>query len=88
MRLILADLIHAKVRAQSQELEIITGIETLKSMGAEDRAIARWSNAFVDSMNAELERGRVDALSDSLLATLRFAAPRLTARQIRRRIYG
>ncbi|WP_434426470.1 peptidase domain-containing ABC transporter [Nannocystis pusilla] len=54
---------------------MLTGIETLKSMGAEYRAVDRWSNLFVDSLNVSLRRGRLDATISSLLDAFSMAAP-------------
>jgi ATP-binding cassette, subfamily B, bacterial len=50
-------------------------MEALKSMGAEYRALDRWSNLFVDSLNVALRRGRLDALVGSLLGAFSVAAP-------------
>lgn len=64
-----------QAKTSSYEVEMLTAIETLKSMGAESQALARWSNLFVDSLNVELRRGRLDAIVSSLLSTFAMAAP-------------
>src|SRR5690606_24451619 len=50
---------------------------TLKSLGAEQRAAEHWSHLFVDLLNASRSRGRLDAATHSILATLRFSSPLL-----------
>jgi ATP-binding cassette subfamily B protein len=64
-----------QAKTSSYEVELLGGIETLKSMGAEYRAVDRWSNLFVDSLNVSLRRGRLDALVSSLLGAFAMAAP-------------
>jgi ABC-type bacteriocin/lantibiotic exporter with double-glycine peptidase domain len=62
-------------KAQSYEVEMFSGIETLKAMGAEGRAQEQWANLFVNSLNASIAEGRLAATVDSVGATLRMAAP-------------
>ncbi len=50
-------------------------METLKAMGGEHRAVDRWSGMFVDVLNVSLERGRLNAVVESLLSALRMGAP-------------
>src|SRR5690606_13213531 len=66
-----------QAKTSSYEVEMLSGIEALKSMGAEYRALDRWSNLFVDSLNVSLRRGRLDALVGSLLGAFGVAAPLL-----------
>ena len=54
---------------------MLAGIETLKASGAEHRAVEHWSNLFVDVLNVSLDRGRLSAVVDSLLAALAAASP-------------
>ena len=74
--LLAADL-EAQARTHSYELEMLTGIETLKTMGCEHRAIEHWSGLFVQSLNSSLRRGALAALLEALASTLRLAAPLL-----------
>jgi ABC-type bacteriocin/lantibiotic exporter with double-glycine peptidase domain len=62
-------------KAQACQVEVLSSIQTLKAMGAEEQAEERWSNLYVDVLNASLQRGRVSALVDALAATLRLASP-------------
>ena len=61
--------------AQSYEVQMLAGIETLKASGSEHRAVEHWSNLFVDTLNVSLARGRLQAIVDALLAGLAMASP-------------
>jgi ABC-type bacteriocin/lantibiotic exporter with double-glycine peptidase domain len=67
--------LQAEARSQAYQVEFLTGMETLKAMGGEHRAVDRWSGLFVDVLNISLERGRLSALLDSVMSTLRLGAP-------------
>jgi ABC-type bacteriocin/lantibiotic exporter with double-glycine peptidase domain len=67
--------LEAEARSESYQVEFLTGMETLKAMGGEHRAVDRWSGMFVDVLNVSLERGRLNAVVESLLSTLRLGAP-------------
>jgi ATP-binding cassette subfamily B protein len=67
--------LEVQARERSFEVEMISGMETLKSMGAEHRAVEHWSQIFVDAVNLELERGRLENLSEAALSTLRLVSP-------------
>jgi ABC-type bacteriocin/lantibiotic exporter with double-glycine peptidase domain len=73
------DLMASELRTQAAsrgyQVQMLAGIETLKAMGAERRAVERWGDLFVDELNVSLARGRLSALSDSLLASLGVASP-------------
>jgi ATP-binding cassette subfamily B protein len=61
--------------AQAYQIELLAGMETLKASGSEHRAVEHWSNLFVDTLNVSLDRGRLQALIDALLAGLGMASP-------------
>jgi ABC-type bacteriocin/lantibiotic exporter with double-glycine peptidase domain len=67
--------LQVEAASRSYQVEMLTGIETLKSLGAERRAVEHWSNLFADELNVALERGRLSATFDSLLAALTIASP-------------
>jgi ABC-type bacteriocin/lantibiotic exporter with double-glycine peptidase domain len=67
--------LEARAHAQTNLVQLIGGIETLKAAGAEQAAIERWSNLFVDELNVSLARGRLSVLLDAVCETLRVAAP-------------
>jgi ABC-type bacteriocin/lantibiotic exporter with double-glycine peptidase domain len=75
MQRVMAETLQAQARSQGYLGQMITGIETLKSVGAEARSVAQWSNLFVDEINATLARGRLSAVIESLTAGLRVASP-------------
>ncbi len=72
---LLARSLDCEARSSSAQYDLIAGMETLKAMGAEDRAVRRWSAAYFDVLNASIDRGRLSALTESLNAVLRAGAP-------------
>ena len=67
--------LQAEAASRSYQVEMLAGIETLKSLGAERRAVEHWSNLFTDELNVVIARGRLSATFDSLLAALATASP-------------
>lgn len=74
---LMARQLEAQARSQGYLVQVMAGIETLKTTAAEQRAVERWSNLFVDELNVSLARGRLSALVDGLMATLQGGAPLL-----------
>ena len=64
-----------QARSESYQVELLAGMESLKAMGAEPRAVEHWSGLFVDTLNVALERGRLQAWVEALTGTLRLASP-------------
>jgi ABC-type bacteriocin/lantibiotic exporter with double-glycine peptidase domain len=75
IRTLMSEVLLAQARAQGYLAQMINGVETLKSVGAEGRAVAQWSDLFVEEVNAVLARGRVNALVESITGSLRVASP-------------
>ncbi|WNG17009.1 peptidase domain-containing ABC transporter [Cystobacter fuscus] len=75
---LMARSLEASAKTEAYEVEFLTGMETLKAMGGEHRAVDRWSGMFVDVLNISLQRGRLEALVESLLSTLQLGAPLVT----------
>ncbi|ATB39911.1 lantibiotic ABC transporter permease/ATP-binding protein [Cystobacter fuscus] len=75
---LMARSLEASARSEAYEVEFLTGMETLKAMGGEHRALDRWSGMFVDVLNISLQRGRLETLVESLLSTLQMGAPLVT----------
>jgi len=73
-RLMQSDL-SAQSKSQSYLVEALTRIETIKSSGAEDRALNHWSNLFFNQINISLQRGHVSILIDTGMMTLRILSP-------------
>ena len=76
-RRLMSESLQAQSRAQSYLVQVLAGIETLKALGAEHRAVERWSHLFVDEVNTALARGRLSAGVDSVLGSLRIGSPLL-----------
>ncbi len=74
-RELMAHALQTQAKSRSYQVQLLAGIETLKSLGAEDRAVQQWSNLFIDELNVSLERGRLDALFESALQALTTASP-------------
>ena len=66
-----------QAKTSGYEVEMLRNMETLKSMGAEHRAVGHWSNLFVDTLNVTLQRGKLDAWTSSALGSLGLASPLL-----------
>ncbi|HWE31393.1 MAG TPA: peptidase domain-containing ABC transporter, partial [Polyangia bacterium] len=64
-----------QARAQSNQVEMLAGVETLKAMGAEQLAAEHWANLFVDDLNVQLRRGALDATIDAITTTFKTASP-------------
>jgi ABC-type bacteriocin/lantibiotic exporter with double-glycine peptidase domain len=76
-RELLAESLEISARSQTYQVEMLSGMETLKAMGLENRAAENWSNLFVDSLNISIKRGRLDAVFSflqGLLSTLSILA--------------
>jgi len=72
---LVAQNLEVQARSQSQLLQVLAGIETLKIAGAEARSVQRWSNLLVDDLNVSLARGRLQAITDAVMGGLRMASP-------------
>jgi ATP-binding cassette subfamily B protein len=72
---LMGDSLAKQARAESYLVEMLAGIETLKSTGSELRAGEHWSGLFVDQLNVALDRSRLSALVDSLNGALRMGSP-------------
>ena len=74
-----AQLVVEGLAAQSQleayQVEMLSGMETLKSMGAGERAFSRWTDLYVHSLNRSIARDRLDGTFQTLVSTLQFAGP-------------
>ncbi len=72
-----AENLSAQARSQGYLVQVLAGMETLKALGAEHRAVERWSALFVEELHSSLARGRLQAVVDSVLGALRVASPLL-----------
>ncbi len=74
-RELMGETLQTQARSRSYQIQMLSGIETLKAIGAEERAVDQWSNLFVDEINVSLARGRLDAIFNSLLQAFSTASP-------------
>jgi ABC-type bacteriocin/lantibiotic exporter with double-glycine peptidase domain len=62
-------------KSQGYITELLGGVRTLKSVGAEYRALERWSNLFFEQMNISVRRNFVSAFINTAMVTLSVATP-------------
>jgi ATP-binding cassette subfamily B protein len=74
-RELMARSLETQARSQSFLVEMLNGMETLKSSAAEGRAVERWSNLYVDELNVSLDRGRLTAQVDAMTGLLTAGSP-------------
>jgi len=74
-RVLAAQELEAQSRSQGHLVEMLAGMETLKAMGAEKRAVERWSHWFVDELNVSLARARLGSIAGSLTGGLALGSP-------------
>ena len=61
-RQFLAQSLQVQSQSQGYLVEMLAAVETLKALGAEHRAVERWSSYFAAELNVSLKRGRLEAL--------------------------
>ena len=74
-RVLTGESLQALSESSNYQVQMIEGIETLKTSGAERRASEIWSNLFVNVLNVSIRRGRLAATVDSMLYALELASP-------------
>jgi ABC-type bacteriocin/lantibiotic exporter with double-glycine peptidase domain len=74
---LMSEHLHVQARSQSYLSEMLSGMETLKVLGAEGHALERLSNLYVDEMNVHLRRGRLSTWVESISSTLQIGSPLL-----------
>lgn len=62
-------------KASAVATEMLFGIESAKSMGMESRLLQQWSARFVELVNAQIRRGRLEAGANSVLHAIQFGSP-------------
>jgi ATP-binding cassette, subfamily B, bacterial len=65
----------SQAQCQSYLVEALTGIETLKASGAEDRVLGHWGNLFSKYLNVSMQRTRHSAAIDAALMAIRSFSP-------------
>lgn len=74
---LMAEVINTSAKTSGYQMELLAGMETLKSCGAEDHSLQRWSNFFTDQLNSTVRQGALNAKVDSVLGTLAIGSPLL-----------
>ena len=74
MRLTTEDL-QAQAKSQSYLGQLLGGMETLKTAGAESGAVERWSGLYAEVMNVSVQKGRLNAKIDALRGSISQLAP-------------
>jgi len=72
---LVSEMQHRQGVADSQLIDTLAGVETLKAAGSEGWAVSRWTSQYVGVLNASLRRARLTAWSDSTSSTIRMAGP-------------
>lgn len=67
--------LEAQSEAQGYMVESLTGIETLKASGTEQRALDKWTNLFFKQLNLSLKRGHLEAVVVAVISTITTASP-------------
>jgi ATP-binding cassette, subfamily B, bacterial len=62
-------------RCHALEHELVSGIETIKSIGAESRMMSHWSDLHGDFLNSMIERWRRDSVVQAGVNTVRLISP-------------
>jgi ABC-type bacteriocin/lantibiotic exporter with double-glycine peptidase domain len=74
-RALMSENLEVEAKSQSYQIEMLTGIQTLKAFGVEHQAVQRYSEHFVNVLNVSLKRGQLSAWVESLTGVLRLVAP-------------
>jgi ATP-binding cassette subfamily B protein len=72
---LMAKTLQVQSRSRNYQVQMLSGIETLKALGAEQQAVDHWANLFGDELNVSLARGRLDAFFEAGVNTLTTASP-------------
>ena len=67
--------LDARTKSESLEVEVLRAVETIKAMGLEPEMIERWTNLFIDTLNFDVMRDRLNASVLTFEETIRGAVP-------------
>jgi ABC-type bacteriocin/lantibiotic exporter with double-glycine peptidase domain len=65
----------AQAASESYLVEALTGVATLKASGAEEHALAHWSDLYATELDVSVRRDQLAAVVDTALTALRVFAP-------------
>jgi ABC-type bacteriocin/lantibiotic exporter with double-glycine peptidase domain len=72
---LMAEQLVSQAKLTSAQTDALAAIEPIKSMGAEQRIVARFTDLYVDVLNTSLDRGRLSNTVSTLTGSLGFAGP-------------
>ena len=76
---IIRELAHRELTAQGKSTgymaEALSGMATLKAAGAEQQAMEKWTNLFLEQLNISVRRNYITVLLNSLIGMLRAITP-------------
>ena len=75
LRELSSDVLAKQTTASNALQELLSGIESLKAGGVEQRAAQTWANNYVDVLNVNLRRGATQATCEAVLGFLKVAGP-------------
>jgi ABC-type bacteriocin/lantibiotic exporter with double-glycine peptidase domain len=70
-----AEQLATQAKLSGFQVEMLAGMESVKSMGAEQRMTARWSDLYVDVLNTALAKGRLMNSFGAVVGAVAFAGP-------------
>jgi ATP-binding cassette subfamily B protein len=74
---LLAEDLDRQAKAQSYLVQVLGGMETLKTAGAERGAVERWSSLYTDCLNVSISRGKLAANIQAIRGAVTQVAPML-----------
>jgi ABC-type bacteriocin/lantibiotic exporter with double-glycine peptidase domain len=72
---LMAEQLVTQAKLSGFQVEMVAGMESVKSMGAEQRMATRWSELYVDVLNVSLDKGRLMANFGTLVGSVAFVGP-------------
>ena len=76
-RRFMAESLEKEAKSQSFLVQLLGGIETLKTSGTEQQAVEHWSNLYADGLNVSLRQASMDAKVDAIRGAVSTLAPTL-----------
>ena len=72
---LMVESLASQARLEAYQVELLGSVETMKAMGAIERASQRWGDLYVSALNRAVARGTLDSSFDAVLSVLRFGGP-------------
>jgi ABC-type bacteriocin/lantibiotic exporter with double-glycine peptidase domain len=75
--------VAAQTETQGYLVEALSGMETIKASGAEQRALSVWNRFFLRAVDTSLRRNHLVAVVDAMMGALRAFSPLLLTHWVR-----